>query len=106
MNRLPRNGMLWSSGTPDAVSVNSSLMRPPSAIIAPRKRGKVCPRKTGALSAAVDAVIAANPEVADKVREGKVQAAGALIGEVMKQMKGQADAAKARELILTKLGAS
>ena len=60
----------------------------------------------GALSAAVDAVIAANPEVADKVREGKVQAAGALIGEVMKQMKGQADAAKARELILTKLGAS
>ena len=60
----------------------------------------------GALSAAVDAVIAANPEVADKVREGKVQAAGALIGQVMKEMKGQADAAKVRELILTKLGAS
>jgi len=57
----------------------------------------------GALSAAVDAVIAANPAVADKVREGKVQAAGALIGEVMKTMKGQADAAKVRELILDKL---
>ncbi len=60
----------------------------------------------GALSAAVDAVIAANSEVADKVRDGKVAAAGALIGQVMKEMKGQADAAKIRELILTKLGAS
>jgi len=60
----------------------------------------------GALSVAVDGVIAANPAVADKVREGKVQAAGALIGQVMKQMKGQADAARVRELILEKLGAS
>ncbi|MEO6143563.1 MAG: Asp-tRNA(Asn)/Glu-tRNA(Gln) amidotransferase subunit GatB [Dermatophilaceae bacterium] len=60
----------------------------------------------GALSAAVDAVIAANPEVADKVRDGKVAAAGALIGQVMKEMKGQADAAKIRELILAKLGGS
>ncbi len=60
----------------------------------------------GALSAAVDTVIAANPDVADKVREGKIQAAGALIGQVMKEMKGQADAAKVRELILSKLGVS
>ena len=57
----------------------------------------------GALSIAVDAVIAANPDVADKVRDGKLQAAGALIGQVMKEMKGQADAAKIRELILEKL---
>ena len=60
----------------------------------------------GALSAAVDAVIEANSVVAEKVRDGKVAAAGALIGQVMKEMKGQADAAKVRELILTKLGAS
>ena len=33
----------------------------------------------------------------------KVAAAGALIGQVMKEMKGQADAGKARELILAKL---
>jgi aspartyl-tRNA(Asn)/glutamyl-tRNA(Gln) amidotransferase subunit B len=59
-----------------------------------------------ALSAAVDAVIAAKPDVADKVRDGKVQAAGALIGQVMKEMNGQADAAKVRELILQKLAAS
>jgi aspartyl-tRNA(Asn)/glutamyl-tRNA(Gln) amidotransferase subunit B len=69
-------------------------------------RGLQLVNDDGALSAAVDAVIAANPGVADKVREGKVAAAGALIGQVMKEMKGQADAAKARELILEKLGAT
>ena len=57
-----------------------------------------------ALQAAVDAVIAANPDVAERIRGGKVQAAGALIGQVMKQMRGQADAARARELILSTLG--
>lgn len=58
---------------------------------------------SGALEQAVDAVIAANPDVAAKIRDGKVQAAGALIGAVMKQMRGQADAGKVRELILAKL---
>jgi len=57
----------------------------------------------GALGAAVDAAISANPGVADKIRGGKVQAAGALIGAVMKEMRGQADAARVRELILSKL---
>ena len=53
---------------------------------------------------AVDAAIAANPEVAPRIRDGKVQAAGALIGQVMKAMRGQADAARVRELILARLG--
>ena len=59
----------------------------------------------GALEAAVDTVITANPDVAAKIRDGKVAAAGALIGQVMKEMKGQADAGRARELILAKLTA-
>ena len=67
-------------------------------------RGLELIQDTGQLEAAVDAVIAANPDVADKVREGKVQAAGALIGQVMKELKGQGDAAAARALILAKLG--
>ncbi len=57
----------------------------------------------GALSAAVDAAIAAQPDVAAKIRDGKVAAAGALIGAVMKAMRGQADAGRVRELILAKL---
>ena len=55
------------------------------------------------LGAAVDDAIAANPDVAERIRDGKVQAAGALIGQVMKAMKGQADAKRVRELILEKL---
>jgi aspartyl-tRNA(Asn)/glutamyl-tRNA(Gln) amidotransferase subunit B len=57
-----------------------------------------------ALAAAVNEAINANPEIVDKIRSGKVQAAGALIGSVMKQMRGQADAARVRELILEKIG--
>ncbi len=57
----------------------------------------------GALGAAVDAAIEADPDAAQKIRDGKVQAAGALIGAVMKQMRGQADAGRVRELILEKL---
>jgi aspartyl-tRNA(Asn)/glutamyl-tRNA(Gln) amidotransferase subunit B len=66
-------------------------------------RGLELAQDDTALEAAVDQVIAANPDVAQKVRDGKVQAAGALIGQVMKELKGQADAGKARELILSRL---
>ncbi|HEY5783203.1 MAG TPA: Asp-tRNA(Asn)/Glu-tRNA(Gln) amidotransferase subunit GatB [Microlunatus sp.] len=66
-------------------------------------RGLAVVSDDGALGAAVDAAIAANSGIADKIRGGKVQAAGALIGAVMKEMRGQADAARVRELILSKL---
>ena len=66
-------------------------------------RGLAVVSDDGALSAAVDNAIAANPDVADKIRDGKVAAAGALIGAVMKEMRGQADAGRVRELILEKL---
>ncbi len=67
------------------------------------KRGLAVVSDEGALSTAVDNAIAANPDVADKIRAGKVAAAGALIGAVMKEMRGQADAGRVRELILEKL---
>ena len=35
---------------------------------------------------------------------GKVQAAGAIVGQVMKATRGQADAARVRELILQACG--
>ena len=57
----------------------------------------------GALTAAVDAAIAANPDVAAKVRDGKVAAAGPLVGAVMKATGGKADAARVRQLILDRL---
>jgi aspartyl-tRNA(Asn)/glutamyl-tRNA(Gln) amidotransferase subunit B len=56
-----------------------------------------------ALTAAVEEAIAANPDVADKIRGGKVAAAGALVGAVMQATRGQADASRVRELILDRL---
>jgi aspartyl-tRNA(Asn)/glutamyl-tRNA(Gln) amidotransferase subunit B len=82
------DGLLEGEGTPDE-------------IVAARGLGIVS--DDGALAAAVDNAIAANPDVADKIRDGKVAAAGALIGAVMKEMRGQADAGRVRELILEKL---
>lgn len=57
-----------------------------------------------ALIAAIESAIAAQPETAEKVRNGHIPAAGALIGAVMKETKGQADAARVRELLLGLLG--
>jgi len=96
----------------DAGTVNDKLARQvfdgllagegtPAEIV--EKRGLAVVSDEGALSAAVDKAIAENPDVADKIRDGKVAAAGALIGAVMKEMRGQADAARVRELVLEKL---
>ncbi|WP_431042021.1 Asp-tRNA(Asn)/Glu-tRNA(Gln) amidotransferase subunit GatB [Streptomyces sp. P1-3] len=68
------------------------------------KRGLKVVSDEGALGAAVDEAIAANAAIADKIRGGKVAAAGALVGAVMKATRGQADAARVRELILERLG--
>ncbi|MFZ2164156.1 MAG: Asp-tRNA(Asn)/Glu-tRNA(Gln) amidotransferase GatCAB subunit B, partial [Propionibacteriaceae bacterium] len=73
----------------------------PDAIVAAHSLAVVSDE--GALSAAVDAAIAADPGTAQRVREGKVQAAGALIGAVMKSMRGQADASRVRELVMGRL---
>ncbi len=73
----------------------------PAEVVA--ARGLAMVSDESALGEAVDAAIAANPDVAAKIQAGKVQAAGALIGAVMKQMRGKADAGRVRELILERL---
>jgi len=69
-------------------------------------RGLAVVSDDGALIAAIDDALAAQPDVLAKIRDGKVQAAGAVIGAVMKAMKGQADAARVRELVLERAGSS
>jgi len=87
-DRLARQvleGVIGGEGTPSAVM---------------KSRGLVVVSDDGALIAAIDDALAAQPDVLEKIREGKVQAAGAVIGAVMKAMKGTADAARVRELVL------
>ena len=83
-------GVLAGEGDPDAVMA---------------ARGLAVVSDDAALGAAVDTAIAGAPDIAAKVREGKVAAAGPLVGAVMKAMRGQADAARVRALLLERLAA-
>ncbi|GAA1874627.1 Asp-tRNA(Asn)/Glu-tRNA(Gln) amidotransferase subunit GatB [Myceligenerans crystallogenes] len=67
-------------------------------------RGLAVVSDDGALLAAVDEALAAQPDVAEKVRGGNQGPVGAIIGAVMKTTKGQADAKRVRELILERIG--
>jgi aspartyl-tRNA(Asn)/glutamyl-tRNA(Gln) amidotransferase subunit B len=70
----------------------------PDEIVA--RRGLQVVSDDTALLAAVDEALAAAPDVADKIRAGKVAAAGAIVGAVMRATGGQADAGRVRELVL------
>jgi aspartyl-tRNA(Asn)/glutamyl-tRNA(Gln) amidotransferase subunit B len=70
------------------------------------ERGLQVVSDTGALEKAADDAIAANPDIADKVRGGKIPAVGALVGAVMKATRGQADAAAVKAILLARLGVS
>ncbi|GAB2747070.1 Asp-tRNA(Asn)/Glu-tRNA(Gln) amidotransferase subunit GatB [Kitasatospora kifunensis] len=83
-------GVLAGEGEPDEVVAG---------------RGLAVVSDDSALGAAVDQVITDNPDVAEKIRGGKVQAVGALVGAVMKATRGQADAARVKDLILERLAA-
>ena len=91
-NKLARqvvDGVLAGEGTPDEVV---------------ERRGLAVVSDEGALVAAVDEALAAQPDVADKIRGGKVAAAGAIVGAVMKATRGQADAKRVRELVIERVG--
>ncbi|MFJ5993431.1 Asp-tRNA(Asn)/Glu-tRNA(Gln) amidotransferase subunit GatB [Lentzea sp. NPDC092896] len=89
-NKLARevvNGVLEGEGSPEDVI---------------EKRGLKVVSDDSALEKAVDEALAAQPDIAQKIRDGKVQAAGAIVGAVMKATKGQADAARVREIVLAR----
>jgi aspartyl-tRNA(Asn)/glutamyl-tRNA(Gln) amidotransferase subunit B len=87
-NKLARQvveGVLAGEGEPEQVMA---------------ERGLALVRDDSLIQAAVDEALATNPDVAKKIRDGKVAAAGAIVGAVMKATRGQADAARVRELVL------
>lgn len=66
-------------------------------------RGLAIVSDDGPLIEAVEAAMADNPDVVEKIRGGKMAAVGALIGPVMKATRGQADAGRVRELIMERI---
>jgi aspartyl-tRNA(Asn)/glutamyl-tRNA(Gln) amidotransferase subunit B len=89
MARQVVDGVLAGEGEPDQVVAD---------------RGLKVVSDDGALYAAVDAALAASPDIAEKIRAGKVSAAGKIVGDVMRATKNQADAKRVRELVLERCG--
>ena len=92
-NKLARqvvDGVLDGEGAPDDVVA---------------ARGLKVVSDESELVAAVDAALAEQPDVAEKIRGGKVAAAGAIVGAVMKATKGQADAKRVKELVVERCSA-
>ena len=83
------DGVLAGEGEPDQVVA---------------ARGLAVVSDDSALQQAVDDALAAMPDVAERIRSGKVQAVGAVVGAVMKATRGQADAGRVRTLVFTTLG--
>ena len=97
------------AGLVDAGKLNDRLAREvltyvlegegsPTEIVA--KRGLEVVSDDGALIAAIEAALAKQPDVLAAIAEGRMQAAGAVIGAVMQAMKGSADAGRVRELLI------
>jgi len=81
-------GVLAGEGTPEEVVA---------------ARGLAVVSDEGALLAAIDEALAAQPDVVAKIQGGNLGPVGAIIGAVMKATRGQADAARVRELVLERV---
>ena len=91
-DRLARQvleGVLAGEGSPEDVLV---------------ARGLEIVSDDGPLLEAIDSALAAQPDIAEKIRSGNLGPIGAVIGAVMKATRGQADAGRVRELILERIG--
>ena len=90
-NKLGRqaiDGVLAGEGDVDAVVAS---------------RGLEVVRDDGAIEAAVDEALAANPDIVEKYRAGNTKVTGAIVGAVMKATRGKADPAQVNKLIAEKL---
>lgn len=74
----------------------------PAALV--QERGLSVVTDTGAIDAAIDAAMAADPATVEKVKAGNAKAMNALFGPVMKAMGGKAKPEVVRERLTAKLG--
>jgi len=74
----------------------------PEKIVA--EKGLVQISDTGAIEAAVDKILAANPKAVEDIKGGKPQGMGFLVGQIMKETKGKANPQMVNEILKKKLG--
>ena len=72
----------------------------PRAIVEAKGLGRPAADELGGI---VDQAIAAQPDAAQKIRDGNMKAIGAIMGVVMRETQGRADGAEVQKLIREKL---
>jgi len=73
----------------------------PAAVVESKGLGRA---DSSELEAIVERAIADNPDAVEKVKAGKAQAIGAIVGSVMRETKGRADGGEVQRMIRDKLG--
>ena len=101
--RAVDDGSISRANAREVLEAHATGGRPAAAIIAERGFRQIS--DAGALTAAVDEVLAANPTAVADYRAGKAQAVGFLVGQVMKATRGQANAALAGQTVRERLDA-
>jgi aspartyl-tRNA(Asn)/glutamyl-tRNA(Gln) amidotransferase subunit B len=74
----------------------------PKAIVAAEGLGAV--GGADELAPIVEQALAANPDVADKLRTGDMKPIGVIVGHVMRETKGRADGGEVTRLVREQLG--
>ena len=74
----------------------------PMAVVEAKGLGRA---ESGELESIVDQAIADNPEAVEKIKAGKGQAIGAIVGAVMRETKGRADGGEVQRMVRERIGA-
>jgi aspartyl-tRNA(Asn)/glutamyl-tRNA(Gln) amidotransferase subunit B len=100
--RMVESRTLSRSAAKDVLAELTSKGGEPAAIV--EARGLAPIADSGELEAIVERAIEANAAAVEQIRKGRQQAAGAIVGAVMRETKGRADGAEVNRLIREKLG--
>jgi aspartyl-tRNA(Asn)/glutamyl-tRNA(Gln) amidotransferase subunit B len=101
---LVEDGRVSGTNAKEALAVAFETGEAPAAVVEARGLGRIA--DDDALGVEVDAVLAANPAAVADYRAGRPQAAGFLVGQVMRRTQGRADAVVVREVLLARLDAT
>ena len=100
--RLVEDGVISGKIAKGVFDQMAETGRGPADIV--KEKGLTQVSDAGALEAAVDAVLAANPDEAAAYRGGKTKLLGFFVGQVMKATRGKAHPGMVNDLLRQKLG--
>jgi aspartyl-tRNA(Asn)/glutamyl-tRNA(Gln) amidotransferase subunit B len=100
---LVRGGAISRSAAKDVLALIFETGESPSAVV---EREGLASMGGDELAEIVDEIIAANPNEAQRVRDGDKKVIGFLVGQVMKATRGNAEGGRVRQLLLQRLHSS